>query len=293
MAGADLCVVNLECALTAAKRPWRGAPKAFYFGAPPEAIASLTGAGIDMVSLANNHVLDFDVAGLRDTVRLLHENGIASAGAGATLELALAPAVARRGGVTVAMAAFCDHQADFAARAKHPGIAYLDLHDEAAALAAMRRALAPLRGAAVNWPILSLHWGPNMVWRPAERFRRLARGAIEMGWKIVYGHSAHVFQAIELHHGRPILYAAGDLVDDYMVDSTFGNDHQLLFELELGPDVLHRIVLHPVFIADCQARPANRAQAGLILERMRVLCAEMGTPVRRGPGVGYIDGPGC
>lgn len=278
---ADLAIVNLECAITACTRQWPGEPKAFYFGAPPAAIESLVGAGIKLVSLANNHTLDFGVQGLLDTVQALDAHGIAHAGAGADLAAAGAPAMLDCKGVRFGMAAFCDHQEDFAAAAGRPGIAWLDLDDEPGALAAFERALAPLRDGAVDWPILALHWGPNMVWRPSARFQRLAHGAIDMGWKILFGHSAHVFHGIELRRGCPILYAAGDIVDDYYVDPRFRNDHQLLFELELAAGALRRIALHPVFIDDCRTLPADAAQRDWIFRTMSSLCAELRTPVRQ------------
>jgi poly-gamma-glutamate synthesis protein (capsule biosynthesis protein) len=275
--GADLAIANLECAICAPAERWHGAPKAYYFRAPPLAGQVLQDAGIGLVSLANNHVLDYDVQGLLETLRILDAHGIAHAGAGADLAAAQAPVIVERKGVRIGMAAFCDHQDDFAATVEHPGMAWLGLHDEAAAIDAFARALAPLRAEGVRWPILSLHWGPNMVGEPTPHQRRLARAAIEVGWKVVYGHSAHVFQGVELHEGCPILYAAGDLVDDYAVDPAFRNDHQLLFALELGEDAIERIVMHPLFIRRCKVFPANSAQRAWIVERMRSLCDELGT----------------
>ena len=277
----DLTIVNLECAVTSSVQRWRGAPKAFYFGAPPQALLALSAAGVDMVSLANNHTLDFGVEGLLDTLRDLRRHGIRYAGAGSNAEQASSAAIIACAGMQFGMAAFCDHQSDFAAQQDRPGIAYLDLDDVHGALAAWRRALEPLRKAAVDWPILSLHWGPNMAFRPSDKFRQLAHAAIDMGWKILFGHSAHVFQAIEIYRGCPIIYAAGDLVDDYYVDPVFRNDHQLLFEMALSGRVLKRIDLHPVFIQDCQTRLANPEQSGYVFAHMRAMCQEMGTRVRQ------------
>lgn len=279
MRQADLAIVNLECALTGSMQHWSGAPKAFYFGAPPEAALSLADAGVRLASLANNHLLDYDVQGLRDTIAALDRHGIDHAGAGADLPGALSPAIVECKGIRIGMAAFCDHQRDFAASADRPGIAWLDLTHEHRALDAFDQALARLHAAHVEWPILSLHWGPNMVWRPSPAFRRLAHAAVEMGWKIVFGHSAHVFQGIELYKGCPILYAAGDLVDDYYVDPRFRNDHQLLFELELEGDTLRRILLHPLFIDRCRTGHASAAQAEWIGRQMGALCRELGTPL--------------
>jgi poly-gamma-glutamate synthesis protein (capsule biosynthesis protein) len=277
---ADLTIVNLECAITASPGQWHGAPKAFYFGAPPEAVESLADAGVGLVNLANNHALDCDVQGLLDTIKSLDAHAIEHAGAGQDVTAALQPAIVQRKDLCFGLAAFCDHQADFAAANGCPGIAWLDLHDQEAAVAAFRLALATLCAAGVTWPILSLHWGPNMVWRPEQRFRRLAHAAIDMGWKIVYGHSAHVFHGVELYRGSPILYATGDLVDDYYVDPEFRNDHQLVFELELGTHTLRRILMHPVFIENCRTVPATSSQRHWIFQQMAKLCRELGTDTR-------------
>jgi poly-gamma-glutamate capsule biosynthesis protein CapA/YwtB (metallophosphatase superfamily) len=276
---ADLAIANLECVVGEPAERWHGAPKAFYFRAPPAAAPALRDVGVKLVSLANNHILDYDVQGLLDTVRILDAHGIAHAGAGADLAAATAPVIVERKDVRIGMAAFCDHQSDFAATDDRPGMAWLGLHDEAAAIDAFARALAPLRGQGVRWPILSLHWGSNMAGEPSAQQRRLARAAVDMGWKIVFGHGAHVFQGVEMVDGCPILYAAGDLVDDYAVDAEFRNDHQLLFELELGEDAVERVVMHPLFIRRCRAFPANSAQRAWIGERMRGLCEELGTSV--------------
>jgi poly-gamma-glutamate capsule biosynthesis protein CapA/YwtB (metallophosphatase superfamily) len=286
---ADLTIVNLECALTDARARWPGPEKRFYFGAPSVAVLSLVDAGIDLVSLANNHALDFGVDGLRDTLRLLSTHQIGSAGAGADRDEACAPALLTRQGVRFGMAAFCDHQADFAAQKARAGTAWLDLDDERGTMLALSGALERLLRAGVDWPILSLHWGPNMVERPSPKFRRLAHAAIDMGWKILYGHSAHVFQGIELYRDCPIVYAAGDLVDDYAIDPGLRNDHQVLFELELTPLALCGVCLHPICIEQCQARTANGAEFDAIATRMRALCGELGTVLHRARDVLWIE----
>jgi poly-gamma-glutamate synthesis protein (capsule biosynthesis protein) len=96
----------------------------------------------------------------------------------------------------------------------------------------------------------------------------------------VFGHSAHVFHGVELYEGCPILYAAGDLVDDYQVDPEFRNDHQVLFELRLGEDALERIVMHPLFIRRCRVAPADVVQRGWIFAQMQGRCGELGTLAR-------------
>jgi poly-gamma-glutamate synthesis protein (capsule biosynthesis protein) len=289
MQRADLTVVNLECAITAHEGLWPGVPKAFYFGAPPEAVHALVGAEVDLVSLANNHTLDFGVEGLEETQRLLRHHGILFAGAGATLAEARAPVLIERKGILFGMVAYCDHQEDFAASAAGPGIAYLDLSDEARALDQIRDDLDRMRNAGVDWPILSLHWGPNTVDRPSPQFVRLAHAAIESGCGILFGHSAHVFHGIEMYQDSPIIYSAGDLVDDYYVDPDSRNDYGLLIELEVSRYGLRRIDLHPVVIEKCRVVPAMSEQHEEITRRMTTLCAEMGTTVRHEGDHVWID----
>ncbi|HVL76346.1 MAG TPA: CapA family protein, partial [Noviherbaspirillum sp.] len=267
--------------ITESTARWRGAGKAFYFGAPPQAADCLARAGVDLVSLANNHALDFDYAGLADTFRILQARGIAWAGAGEDERAATSVATLARGGLRFGMAAFCDHQQDFAAGPATPGIAWLDLADEAGTLHRWRAALDDLHEAGVNWPILSLHWGSNLAIRPPQRFRRLAHAAIDMGWRILFGHSAHVYQGVELYRGCPILYAAGDLVDDYYVDPELRNDLQFLFELELDAVRLRAIRMWPLRIDDCRSEPADPSMFAEMAETMIGRCAELGTPVER------------
>jgi poly-gamma-glutamate synthesis protein (capsule biosynthesis protein) len=290
MRQADLTIVNLECAITSSAQRWSGARKAFYFGAPPAAVQSLLDAGVDGVTLANNHVLDFDYAGLRDTLQILTQHGIGHAGAGMHIDEARAPLFFERGGIKFGMAAYCDHQADFAAQEHGPGISYLDLDAEADALEQFRLGLMHIQKGNADWPILSLHWGPNMIDRPSPYFVRLAHAAIDMGYRILFGHSAHVFHGVEIYRGCPIVYAAGDLVDDYYVDPWFQNDHQLLFELELSQDGLQRIRLYPIFISDCRVSLASGEQFQYIASRASALCAEMGSRVERADNQLWIEG---
>ena len=259
---ADLAIVNLECALTSHHQEWPGAPKDFYFSAPKYAVKALAAAGIDCVNLANNHALDFDVVGLKDTIAQLEHSDIRHVGAGLDQASAEAPVAFQRGAIHIAITGFCDHQPDYAARNDSAGIAYLDLVDESFARWQFTESLATLKERGVDWPILSLHWGPNLVERPSAHYRRLAHAAIDAGWRIIYGHSAHVFQGVELYKGGAIFYGTGNLVDDYFVDPDFRNDCALAFELTLTKSRIARIDLHPLLITQCQARPAATGMHG-------------------------------
>jgi poly-gamma-glutamate synthesis protein (capsule biosynthesis protein) len=212
---------------------------------------------------------------------LLRERGIAVAGAGRNVEEALAPAVVDRAGIRFGMAAFCDHQGDFAAGPDLPGIAFLDLDDERSARKRFQESLDRMREFGVEWPILSQHWGPNMVWKPSLRFIRLAHAAIDMGYAALFGHSAHIFHGIEFYKGRPIFYSTGDLVDDYAVDPEFENNGQVLFEVALSGLAVRTVAVHPVVIDECRTEAATGSRFERIAARATRLCREMGTSLAR------------
>ncbi|CDZ77118.1 Capsule biosynthesis protein CapA [Legionella massiliensis] len=277
---ADCVLVNLECAITRNQAIWPGSAKAFYFGAPPEAAISLANANVKMVSLANNHILDYDVQGLIDTLIYLKKEHIAYAGAGLNKEEAYSPGYLTLKKQKIAMVSFCDHQDDFAANSQSPGMAYLELSDEKKAIRQLEQSLKAM-DSDTDWPILSLHWGPNKVFRPSSHFIHIAHLAIDMGYRLLFGHSAHVFQGIEIYRNCPIIYASGDLVDDYYVEPGLDNDHQLLFELRISGNRIEELRLHPIFIEYCRSLPANPEQFTYIAARTEKLCGEFGVAVEQ------------
>src|SRR5207249_6608406 len=97
--------------------------KTFNFRAPPAAVETLVHLGVDCVTLANNHALDYGTEALLDTFEHLRAAGIAWAGAGEDVEAARARAVVHG----LPIVAFADQERDFAAGAGRPGIAYADV----------------------------------------------------------------------------------------------------------------------------------------------------------------------
>ncbi len=276
---ADLFCANLECALTAQDLRYGGPPKAFYFRADPPAAETLRLAGVGLVSLANNHALDADFDGLRDTLRLLDEKGIAYAGAGENLEAASRPARLRVGGRRLGCLAYCDHQDDFAAGVDRPGIRYVDLSSPATP-AAMAREVEALAGQ-VDHVVVALHWQHNWVSRVAPSYRSLARVLIEAGARILWGHSPHHFQGVEWMGRGVVLYAGGSLVDDYAVKPAFRNDLGLLFEVVVRRRAVARVRAFPLAIVEAQARPAHGEALRWIVARFESMCEEVGSRVTR------------
>lgn len=279
---ADLRVINLECALTEHTRPWTRTRKVFHFRADPaRAVEVLRAARIDACSLANNHILDFEEQGLLDTLRHLDAAGIRRSGAGRDPEEAARPAVIEARGERVALVAFTDNEPPFAAAEGKPGTNYLPVSTAPEVLAEAEAAIRAAREAGARTVVFSNHWGPNMVERPPERFRRFARAVIERGADVYYGHSAHVFQGVEVYRGKPILYDTGDFLDDYAVDERLRNDRSFLFRISVERGELRRMELFPVSLSYARVGLARGVERGEILTRMERLSAELGTRFAR------------
>ena len=277
IAEADLFVLNLECCISNRGRPWPRPEKPFFFRAPPAAVGLLRHLGVDCVTLANNHALDFGEEALVDTLALLDDAGIAHVGAGADPERARCPAVLEAPGFRMAVFGISDHPDDFAAMGGRPGIAYDELHDGAPDWLVEQIRGFRSSGTAV---LVTPHWGPNMTAAPLQRVRKAARDIAASGASLVAGHSAHVFQGVE---GR-VLFDLGDFIDDYAVDPVLRNDLGLLFVVTLAVEGPIRLEAVPLKLEYCYTRLADGEDARWITRRFETACAAFGTDVAEDDG---------
>ncbi|WP_336345190.1 CapA family protein [Halalkalicoccus ordinarius] len=279
----DGLFVNLECCLSTRGRPWRRTNHPFHFRADPDwAIPALSDVGVDFASLANNHVLDFEEPALLDTLRHLDEADIAHAGAGRDRREAFEPAIVEVEDLRIAVIALTDNTPEYAAGPDSPGTARIEIDvEDGKARTAIDRALDRARERDPDLLVASLHWRPNMVTEPPETFEEFARWLVDRGVDLLHGHSAHVFQGIELYDGAPICYDCGDFVDDYAVDSDLRNDRGFLFELRIADGEIEELRLVPTEISDCAVHPASKRAAAWSRERMRDLSEPFGTEFKR------------
>lgn len=280
----DGLFINLECCLSTRGQPWQRTDRPFHFRADPDwAVRALKAAGVDYCSLANNHILDYEIPALHDTLDVLSEADIAYAGAGRNRDKALEPAFISIGDLTVAVVAFTDNTPEYAASEDSPGTARVEMDARnPTTRERVREALARATQSDSDLVIASLHWGPNMVEAPPGSFREFGRWLVDEGIDVVHGHSAHVFQGIEIHDDRPILYDTGDFVDDYAVDGELRNDRSFLFELQVtDAGVPQRLRLHPIVIYDCAVHKADHQASEWSRRRMRKLSIGFGTDFER------------
>jgi poly-gamma-glutamate capsule biosynthesis protein CapA/YwtB (metallophosphatase superfamily) len=265
---ADLVVLNLECCISERGRRWDAPGKPFFFRAPPRAVELLVLLGVDCVTLANNHALDYGVDALADTLDHLTDAGIAVVGAGADLQQARRPAILAASGLRVAVVGVTDHPADFAAGADRPGVAYADLGRQVPDWL-----LEGIREVDADAALVSPHWGPNMTAAPVRHVRRAATKLVEAGATLVAGHSAHVPHGVA---GR-VLYDLGDFLDDYRVDPRLRNDLGLLFLATLDARGPLRLDALPLKLEFCHTRLATGEDAAWMRRRFRAACATLGT----------------
>jgi poly-gamma-glutamate capsule biosynthesis protein CapA/YwtB (metallophosphatase superfamily) len=275
-AEADLFVLNLECCISARGTPWPDPQKPFFFRAPPAAAEALAHLGVDCVTLANNHALDYGREALLDTFEHLRSVGVRWVGAGTNEEEARAPVALEAAGLRVAVVAVSDHPSEYSARGDRPGIAFDDL----AGGRLPDWLVASPRGLAADAVLVTPHWGPNMTARPTANVRAAAAALVEAGATLVAGHSAHVFHGV----AGAVLYDLGDFLDDYAVHETLRNDLGLLFLVTLDERGPARLEAVPLRLDFCHTRLATGEDAAWIARRFERVCGELGTEVTQEDG---------
>jgi poly-gamma-glutamate synthesis protein (capsule biosynthesis protein) len=200
---ADIGLVNLECPLSLRGRRLRG--KKYTFCGPPEAAAALKKSGINAVSLANNHAMDFVPQALYDTLRYLDQAGISRAGAGMNAFAAHRPArIEIVDGPVVALLSYTlTFPEQFWATRSKPGTALARLEQIQAEITATR-----------TWAgltIVCFHWGRELELNPRPYQTEFGRAAINAGAQVVIGTHPHVLQGVEFYKNGVIFYSLGNL----------------------------------------------------------------------------------
>ncbi len=208
---ADVTIGNLECAISERGEPL---PKGYTFRAPPVAAEALQLAGFDLVSLANNHAMDYGPIALADTSAELRKQGIFSVGAGENLAAASAAQVLERNGLRIAFVGLLDAPAEgegfsrrtWEATSSRPGVAWADPETVTAAVDAAH--------ASADLVVVMLHFGEEYAPNPNANQRELAYAAIDAGATLVIGTHPHVLQEVEEYGGGLIAYSLGNFVFD-------------------------------------------------------------------------------
>ena len=204
---ADLAVVNLETAVTERGTP---APKDFTFRVPPAALTALTGAGVDVATMANNHGLDFGPVGLRDSLAAAEAASFPVVGVGRDAGEAYRAWRTTVKGQRIAVIGATqvldsNLAAAWTAGDGKPGMA--SAYQEERLLAAVRAARA-----SADTVIVDLHWGRELARCPIDRQRALAPKLVAAGADVVVGSHAHVLLGGGYLRGAYVHYGLGNFV---------------------------------------------------------------------------------
>lgn len=279
--GAQIVFGNLEGPLTD-----RGSPeqdKKFVFHSPPERVsAALRNAGFNVVSLANNHTLDYGAEGLAQTIETLDAVGIRHAGAGANLMAARKPVMLEVEGQRVAILAYSmTLPENYYAGANKAGTAFG--HEEQVrddVIAARKQA---------DIVLVSFHWGQEGKTDLRDYQTRLGHLAIDSGASAVIGHHPHILQGIERYKDGVILYSLGNF--------TFGSysthaARSAVAQLHFRNNRLQKLQMFPInvnnFEVQFQPQPLHGETADALIADLHTLSAALNTDVRNIDGVGVV-----
>lgn len=290
---ADVAIVNLEGPLTTRSqrtpnKSARDLQRRYHFvlRADPRAASCLREAGVDVVGLANNHLMDYRTGGCLDTIRTARRLGLATTGAGSNIGEARAPAFVRTRRGTVAVLAYLafmspgGRAACTPAGAKSAGVAIVRPNGAGTALSdssrqAVARDIAAARRRA-GVVVVMFHWGTEGASRPSAYQRSLAHAAIKLGASAVVGHHPHVLEGVEWFMGRPICYSLGNFV---FPAAGAGKADTGIAEIIFERSRATKLRFHPMRISGCTPAPLT-GSAGTAASR-RLLQLSRGFAVGR------------
>ena len=222
LGGADATVVNLESPVTTRGKR---VTKPFNFRMNPRFLSALTGGGIDIVSIANNHIYDYGPRGLLDTISYLDSVGVRHVGAGRNSLEAYRPVIDTIRGREVAFLAYYGGGEAPGAGKSSPGVARRDLERVCRDIRSLRD------GGSSRYIVVILHWGTERATSPDGSQVAFAHALIDAGADAIVGHHPHVLQGIERYGRGVIAYSLGNFVFG-------GNDRETyntgIFEIRLG-----------------------------------------------------------
>lgn len=224
--------------------------------------------GFNVVSLANNHILDVGSEAMLENRDRLRANGVATCGAGESLEDARKPAIMEAGGMRIAFLGYASiFPHGYEAYSRIPGIAPMRAYDfwrpqmprmhmpgvapvastvpDQGDMANLAEDIRRARGLA-DIVVTSFHWGDQA--RPfhiSDHERRTARYCIDNGADMVIGHHHHTIRGIEWYQRKPIFYGLGHFVFDFRLEMTSEELKKFLLELSQGGEWNTQYVIGP------------------------------------------------
>lgn len=277
----DVVFGNLEEPITSSTKGLTGIDEGgkYVLKNDPEAINGINYAGFNLLSLANNHILDYYEKGLLETMEILDRNNIAYAGAGRNLEEARKPAVLEKKGQRIGMLAYTD-MAEVVYKGDPP-LMFLAKEDSSGVAPTKREyILEDIEKHRDSFDILivSMHWGVEYSYEPTEKQVALAHEIIDSGADILIGHHTHRCQGVEIYKGKPIFYSLGNFLFD---QNNPLNQEGFIFEMEIEDKKLTALSGTPFKIVNkSRIVPSKGAEAQEMLEREKYLSEKLNSVCR-------------
>ena len=210
---ADIFMVNQEFPFT--ERGTQAADKQYTFRLPHDRLHLMNEMGIDIVTLANNHILDFGPEGITDSIAALNEAGIKYVGAGENLDEAKKLEIIEVGGRKIGFIGTSRvyMATSWAAGENHPGV--FSTYDPTLPVEEIKKA-----DALVDYLVVYVHWGVERETTPKEYQRVMGKQYIDAGADIVIGSHPHVLQLLEFYNEKPIMFSMGNFVFGSSIPST-------------------------------------------------------------------------
>ena len=210
---ADIFMVNQEFPFT--ERGTKAEDKQYTFRLPHDRLHIMNEMGIDIVTLANNHILDFGPHGITDSIAALKEAGIKYVGAGEDLEEAKKLEIIEVGGRKIGFLGTSRvyMATSWAAGENHPGV--FSTYDPTLPFEEIKKA-----DELVDYLVVYVHWGVERETTPKEYQRVMGRQYIDAGADIVIGSHPHVLQPLEYYNDKPIMFSMGNFVFGSSIPST-------------------------------------------------------------------------
>ncbi|MFC3802123.1 CapA family protein [Cohnella sp. GCM10012308] len=257
---ADIAAGNLEAPITT-----RGTPaenKQFVFKGKPEYLAGLKNAGLDVVSLANNHTLDQGWQGLSDTMDALDDIKLKHMGSGADEKEAFEPVYIEHNGLMVAYIGVSNvvPEGSWKAGPDHPGVA--ETYDTTRAVAAVKKAreLADI-------VVVMVHWGNERADTPKDAQFNVGHTLIDAGADLIIGSHPHVLQGFEAYKGKWIAYSLGNFVFTTKQEYSKTQDTGVL-TATCAADGKCQLKFDPMYAKASQPGPMEPEQAKVLLARL-------------------------
>ncbi len=271
---ADVAMVNLE---GPAPDDFRYHTSGFTFSMDPALLTGLRYAGVDVVSLANNHIRNWGASGIRDTIRNLDELGIRHAGAGRTSAYARRPAWLSAAGLRIAVLAYNGVGA-YRGIGGSPNATSTRAGAARLTLSAVRTDIRAARAAGADIVIVFPHWGVEYTDRLNAQQADLAPAILRAGADAVLGGHSHWAGPIRLFGNRLVVYSMGNLV--FSLNHDERTQEGLLVELTFAGKRLAQVTLHPTLIVG-SVQPNILTPSGggsMLLAAIRRASARLGGP---------------